>query len=119
MGGSEPGPTYFWPWTLESIHSQTVTDTATLDALSQTSDLFYPISGGGYAESGVSSFPGPFADVSQSSHHYVLDLSFKYAAVPEPATWTLAMFGFFLTGAALRRRALRDSAADLPLRNTV
>lgn len=104
VGGSEPGPTYFWDWTLESTDSTTLTDAASLAALSQTADLFYPISGGGFAEGVVSSFPGPFDDVSQSSHHYVLEVSFNYAAVPEPSAWATMIIGFGLAGAALRRR---------------
>ena len=98
------GPTYFWDWALESTDTATLTDAATLAALRQTADLFYPISGGGFAEGGVASFPGPFDDISQSSHHYVLELSFNYAAIPEPSAWAMMTIGFGLAGAALRRR---------------
>jgi len=42
------------------------------------------------------------------SNHFVIDdLSFGFAAVPEPASWALLIAGFGMTGATLRRRRTR------------
>ncbi|TFU01516.1 PEP-CTERM sorting domain-containing protein [Polymorphobacter arshaanensis] len=39
-----------------------------------------------------------------SDHFVIDDLSLNFAAVPEPASWTLMIAGFGMVGASVRRR---------------
>lgn len=52
-----------------------------------------------------------FANTQNAFEHFTLiDAASVDAAVPEPATWTLLIAGFAMTGGALRRRTARVAA---------
>nr|WP_225205163.1 PEPxxWA-CTERM sorting domain-containing protein [Novosphingobium huizhouense] len=97
-------------------------DTVTAPLLEQLSPTLYRAVIGVAAPYSVTYPDGSRSDYSDSCCTYDVGFAgagagrytFSVSAVPEPATWAIAVVGFGLAGAAMRRRG-RRSQTDRPL----